>query len=343
MILREFMLALSAKQSDPARAELAGQYQSRKTSSGSSKPALASPRNGAGSSPEERLGRQVGPSFAQVESCEGSPREVRLMRRCGLCLVETVVLAKSHIIPQALTMGMVPKGVPLVVVPIKPSDRPAPISRRPGGVWDRIVCLKCEHKHFGPADDTFLRFHRAVLSDRSPWNLLRIDGAVSHRYREHEVAGALIHRFVVQTVLRAALSKHEDWKGFELSTGEIEDLRQICLRDADVMPEGFGVATIITRSRESNIVLGPVRSDGDFPTVRFWVPHMAFYMALSDAGLPPVFRHFQMQMGSVPAYHPRRFDPPERVWLDEMERNHGAAMTSFYNKFRLKDDGGKDV
>lgn len=257
------------------------------------------------------------------------------MEFCSLCGAGVEKLAKSHVFPDFVTKRMVVEGRPVAAVPIKPTAQRGAVKKQYGGIYDRFACSDCESQIFRAGDNFFARFYSDLLASRTSWEPMSLLPLPSLKFRCHATNGALVHRFVVQTLLRAHLARASAVANFDLGDA-FESLRSLCLQDPDGVPDCFHVATFSTRDPRASILMGPVTSGGEYPTARFWIPQLTFLVATSDAGLPPVFRKIQISNDAVPIYHTRRFDVPEIAWLHEAMSNHGDAVEQLHERHRVR-------
>lgn len=223
------------------------------------------------------------------------------MPSCGMCASEVAKLVNSHIYPASMTREQA-GGRELV------GARPerGHVNIATAGLRDRIVCARCE-SIFHPADDEAIRFRRHAL---------KLDGLIALNHSSVKLptligdAGKL-HTFALQTLLRAALSRHtpavprnalSEWTAECLLTGR------------QTINDGPDVFIRIIRGPLGGVSMNPaLHADKLQPNYALYMPNFHLYVAAnSDGRLSDFGDDLVLRPGMAVTVWRSRIEPFER-------------------------------
>jgi hypothetical protein len=241
--------------------------------------------------------------------------------KCGLCHQEVQKLVKSHIVPLAMLLHGKPDDCPngMIIVPSNPTSH---IKRSPNGVYDRIVCDRCE-KSFKAGDDALLAFLRSL--DQGIGMVDARGKPVQKTF--HNVDTVVLHRGIITTLYRAHLSKHESHHRVQLGAFA-EPLRQALLRPASTLDIGFDVILRVIDANEAAVVQCPFKERlFDVTTYRLYFPHMSATIKVDRRPFPAKYREAIMkEHGPLHVVHHDQFALPELRVLSETYARHRSDI-----------------
>ncbi|WP_354519373.1 hypothetical protein [Lysobacter enzymogenes] len=170
---------------------------------------------------------------------------------------------------------------------------------------DNIVCSQCESL-FKAADDYAIEFRRdALYLRRSAWPMKT--RRPTHKLLTFKANPELLHRFALQTWLRATLSDRYDFEAAK--PGWISEHAASCLLGSapTLVRDAPEVSYNIIRDDRAAAMTSPVVSDvPGYPLVLIPLPHMTIQIATSSNGLPPGFKEIALRSGEeVTVWRPR--------------------------------------
>lgn len=239
------------------------------------------------------------------------------MPACGLCGDYVAKLAKSHIIPDSMTKELA-GGEPLLAL------RKTHVHNVRGGVYDRIVCGACEAS-FHSADDYAIAFRRQVIRGTG------VQKAVPDTklaLRVHRGDPMLLHRFALQTLLRANLSQRPEHANVRLGKDWMPLVEAVRRHGTESLATWPASVRYIGDPLGAVFMAPETQLSGEgVPVHVLTFPHMTIMVTAPSTGPIPAFLPTSLRPGtSIVVWHARKWAPREFGLLASAVEQHGAAI-----------------
>jgi hypothetical protein len=239
------------------------------------------------------------------------------MPACGLCGADVAKLAKSHIIPDSMTKELA-GGEPLLAL------RATHAHNVRGGVYDRIVCRACEAS-FHSADDYAIAFRRQIIRGTG---VQKAVPGTKLALRAHRGDPMLLHRFALQTLLRAHLSQRPEHAGVRLGKDWLHLANAVRRHGAESLPAWPASVRYIGGPSGAAFMAPETQLSGEgVPVHVLTFPHMTIMVTAPSTGPIPAFLPTSLRPGtSIVVWHARKWAPREFELLAGAVERHSAAI-----------------